>query len=83
MSGTSHARSEDVSSLGKNSDDEALQKIINKFRKSIPRRALQKIRKAFEMRYLGQNKEESETWLRKIIVLIPKKKIINKLEGHT
>ena len=39
--------------------------------KSIPWRALQKIRKAFEMRYLGQNKEEIESWLRNNIVLIP------------
>ena len=39
--------------------------------KSIPWRALQKIRKAFEIRYLGQNKEDIESWLRNNIVLIP------------
>ena len=43
--------------------------------KSIPWRALQKIKKAFEMRYTGENKEDIETWLRNIIVLIPKKVI--------
>ena len=51
--------------------------------KSIPWRALQKIQKAFEMRYKGQNKEDIETWLRNIIVLIPKKKVIDRLEGQT
>ena len=51
--------------------------------KSIPWRALQKIEKAFEMRYTGENKEEIETWLRNIIVFIPKKKVIDKLEGQT
>ena len=51
--------------------------------KSIPWRALQKIKKAFERRYTGENKEEIETWLRNIIVLIPKKKVIDKLEGQT
>ena len=50
--------------------------------KSIPWRALHKIRKAFEMRYLWQNKEKFETWLSNIIVLIPKKKM-NRLEGQT
>ena len=42
--------------------------------KSIPWRALQKIKKAFEMRYTGENKEDIETWLRNIIVLIPKRR---------
>ena len=51
--------------------------------KFIPWSALQKIRKAFEMRYLGQNKEEIEAWLRNTIVLIPKKKTMTRLEGHT
>ena len=41
--------------------------------KSIPWRALQKIKKAFERRYIGEEKEEIETWLRNIIVLIPEK----------
>ena len=31
--------------------------------KSIPWRTLQKIREAFEVRYLGQNKEEIGAWL--------------------
>ena len=31
--------------------------------KSIPCRALQQIRKALDMRYLRQNKEEIESWL--------------------
>ena len=43
--------------------------------RSIPWRALQKIRKAFEMRDLGQNKEENETWLRNIIVLFRRKRL--------
>ena len=43
---------------------------------------MQKIRRAFEMKYLGRNEEEFETWLRNIIVLIPKKKVITKLEGR-
>ena len=50
--------------------------------KSIPWRALQKIRKAFEMRYLAQNSEEVETWLRNTIVLISKKKTMNRLEDR-
>ena len=36
-----------------------------------------------KMRYFGLNKEEIETWLKNIIVLFPKKKIINKLEEQT
>ena len=51
--------------------------------KSVPWEALQKIRNAFEMRYLAQNKEEIETWLRNTIVLFPKKKTMNMLEGQT
>ena len=35
------------------------------------------------MRYKGQNKEDFETWLTDIIVLIPMKKVIDKLEGQT
>ena len=35
------------------------------------------------MRYKGQNKEDIETWLRNIIVLIPKKKVIDRLDGQT
>ena len=34
------------------------------------------------MRYLGLNKEEIETWLRNI-VLLPKKRIIDRLERET
>ena len=49
--------------------------------KSVPWRALQKIRKAFEMTYLGQNREEIETWMRNIIVLIPKKKDDEQIGG--
>ena len=48
--------------------------------KSLLWSALQKIKKAFERRYTGENKEEIETWLRNFIVLIPKKKVIDKLE---
>ena len=51
--------------------------------KCIPWRSLQKIKKTFEMRYKGRNKEDIETWLRNIIVLIPKKKVIDRLEGQT
>ena len=40
-------------------------------------------KKTFEMRYKGQNKEEIETCLRNLIVLIPKNKVIDKLEGQT
>ena len=50
---------------------------------ALPWRALQKIENASELRYEGQNKEDIETWLRNIIVLIPKKKMIERLEGHT
>ena len=39
--------------------------------------------KAFERRYIGEDKEEIETWLRNIFVLIPKKKVIDRLEGQT
>ena len=42
--------------------------------KSIPRRALRKIKKAFEMICKSRNKEDIETWLRNIIVLIPEEK---------
>ena len=51
--------------------------------KSIPGRALRKRKKEFEMRYIGQNKEDIETWLRNIIVLIPKIKTIDRFEGQT
>ena len=44
--------------------------------KSIPWRALQKI-------YLVQNKEEIEAWLRNIIVLIPKKRTMNRFGWQT
>ena len=50
--------------------------------KTIPWRALQKIRRVFKLRYVGSNKEEIQSWLRNIIVLIPKKKMI-KLMGQT
>ena len=40
-------------------------------------------KKTFEMRYKGQNKEDIETWLRNIVVLIRKKKVIDRLEGQT
>ena len=39
--------------------------------KTLPWRALQKIKNAFDLRYKGQNKEDIETWLRNMIVLIP------------
>ena len=39
-------------------------------------------RKAFEMRYLAQNSEEVETWLKNTIVLISKKKTMNRLEDR-
>ena len=42
--------------------------------KSIAWRVLLKINKAFEMRYEGQYKEDIDTWLRSIIVLIPRKR---------
>ena len=35
------------------------------------------------MRYKIQNKEDIETWLRNIIVLIPKKNVVDRLEGQT
>ena len=35
------------------------------------------------MRYIGEHKEDIETWLRNIIVLTPKKKVIDRLEGQT
>ena len=53
-----------------------------RFSKSIPWRALQKIKKAFEMRFAGEHKEDIETWLRNIIVLILKN-VIERLEGQT
>ena len=52
------------------------------FKLYLPWRAPQKIKNAFELRYEGQNKEDIETWLRNIIVLIPKKMIV-RLEGQT
>ena len=51
--------------------------------RSIPWRALQKIIKAFKMRFNGKNKEDIEMWLTNCIVLIPKKKVIDKLEEQT
>ena len=45
--------------------------------------ALQKMRNAFEFRYKGPNKEDIETWLRNIIVLIPKQKVVGRFEGQT
>ena len=51
--------------------------------KTLPWRALQNIKNAFELRYKGQNKEDIETCLRNIIVLIAKKKVIEMLEGQT
>ena len=56
--------------------------ILAEILKSIPWRALQTIKKAFEMRYIGENKEDIEMWLKNIIVLIPKK-VIDKLEVQT
>ena len=50
---------------------------------SIPWRALQKISKAFKMWFIGRNNEGIETWLRNIIILIPKKTTIDRLEGQT
>ena len=47
---------------------------------SIPWRALQKIKKAFEMRFIGRNNEDIETWLRNIIVLSPKEKTTDRLD---
>ena len=50
--------------------------------KTLPWRALQKIKNAFELRYKGQSQEDIESWLRNIIVLKPKKKVIDRLEVH-
>ena len=50
---------------------------------NFPRRSLQKIGNAFELRCKRKNKEDIETWLRNIIVLIPEKKVIERLEGQT
>ena len=44
------------------------------------RKLCRKSKKTFGMRDKGQNKEDIETWLRNIIVLIPKKKVIERLE---
>ena len=46
-------------------------------------RALQKIKNTFGKRYTGEDKEDIETWLRNSIVLTPKKKVIDRLEGQT
>ena len=35
------------------------------------------------MRYLGKNKEEIEGWLRNIIVLITKKRTMNRFKNQT
>ena len=51
--------------------------------KTLPWRVLQKIKNAFELRYKGQNKEDIVTCVRNIIVLIPKKQVIERLEGQT
>ena len=48
--------------------------------KTLPWRALQKTKNAYELSYKGRNKEDIETWLRNIIVLMPKKKVIEKLD---
>ena len=37
--------------------------------KTLPWRALQKIKNVFQLRYKGQSKVDMETWLRNIIVL--------------
>ena len=50
--------------------------ISAKILKSIPWRALQKIKKAFERRYTGENKEEIETWLRVPSKTIRKPKVL-------
>ena len=41
-----------------------------------------KSKMAVEMRYNGGSKEDIETWLRNIIVVIRKKKVIDRLEGQ-
>ena len=40
-------------------------------------------RNVFELRYKVQSKEDIETWLRNVIVLVPKKKVIERLECQT
>ena len=42
-----------------------------------------KIKNAFELRYKGKSKEDIETRLMNIIVLIPEKEVIERLEGQT
>ena len=56
---------------------------ISEILRTLPWRALQKIKNALELRYKGQNKEDLETWLRNITVLIPKEQVIARLEGQT
>ena len=47
--------------------------------KALAWRAVQEI-KFFELRYKGQSTVDLETWLRNIIVFIPKRKGIDRLE---
>ena len=57
--------------------------ISSEMLKTLPWRALQKIKNAFELMYKVQSKVDVETWLRNIIVLIPKKKVIDRPDGQT
>ena len=57
--------------------------ISSEILRTLPWRALQKIKNAFDLRYKGQSKVDTETWLRNIIVPIPKKKVIDRLECQT
>ena len=50
---------------------------------TLPWREGQKTNIGFELRYKGQHKEDIETWLRNTIVLIPKRKWIDRLEGQS
>ena len=43
--------------------------IFSDILKTLPWRALQKIKNVFQLRYKGQSKVDMETWLRNIIVL--------------
>ena len=46
-------------------------------------RAVQKLKGASERRYLGYSKESIETWLKNVVVLLPKKVGIERMEGQT
>ena len=48
--------------------------------KTLPWRVVQKIRAAFQRRYLEYERDSIDTWIRNVIVLVPNKKGIEESE---